>query len=256
MGAPITSRDSKRQHAVDIFIAAYNQRKFTDEAAQRINARGNDLKGGIDALLMRLAAEGRIMSINDKIELIINRGYHTALGLSTADYRSIWPTTVEQPAEYVNRLDGAFLVDHTIKPAALAKCNHDCHLWVPPDDCEDLVSRPVHPVNGKRLTRYVAWIQLTRYLNRKVEDVRLEIPSDEAGLMAAELQHLPGQFERHLRSYAVDGPGSRHGSGSAPCVGWFDGGRPNFDSCGVRDRNPGFGSGSRGIKVVPVSWED
>lgn len=254
MSKIVTSTDEKGVHAQSIFAAAYNQRKLTEDAAQRINLRGGELKVGIAKLLRELAAEGRILSITRQIDMLIACGYHTACGKSEAEYRAIWPETVDQFPEYVGRLDLPFLVDDTLTIEQKVACNQNLYLGVTPEQCTTAIPHPVHPETGAWLTRWVEFIQLGRYLNKRVEDVDALLPPDEAGLTPTEGVHLPAQCEKHLRKYAVDLCGSRCGSTHAPCVHWFDGDQPCLSAYVVGDRGPNYGSGSRGIRVIPVSW--
>lgn len=249
----VTSQDPKRDHAMSIFLAAYNQRELTEAQKQRINMRGNELKAATEKILRELAAEGRVLSIARQVDMIIARGYHTACKMEEADYRALWGTEVDQPSEYVGRLDLPFLVDTTMSVEDTVTCNANLYLGVHPDKCTTAVQHPVHPETGAPLTRWVEFIQLNRYLNKRVEDVDTLLPADEVGLTPTEGVHLPGQCEKHLRQYAVDLCGSRYGSGGAPCVSWFDDDEPKLRASGVGHRGPDCGSGSRGMRVIPVS---
>ena len=250
----IDSTHPKGVHAASIFAAAYNQHGLTEDAAQRINLRGNELKDAISEALRRLAAEGRILSIGRQVDMLIARGYHTACKMTEAEYRKVWGTDVEQFPEYVGRLDLPFLVDDTLTLEQKVACNANMYLGVKPEQCTTNVPHPVHPETGARLTRYVAFIQLNRYLNHRVEDVDALLPADEVGLTPTEGVHLPGQCEKHLRKYGVDLSASRCGSSVAPYVHWFGGVQPYMGAHSVGLRVPFYGSGSRGIRVVPVSW--
>ena len=254
MSVIVTSKDPKGVHAMSICAAAYDDAKLTESQAHRINMRGDELRRSFDELLANFAVEGRMVRIADKVELLIEHGYHTACGMEADAYRGLWPEAVEQPPEYLSRLDIPLLVDGTITADRLAECNRNTQFWVQPGACENLVPQPMHTEFGAPLTRYVAWIQLSRWINHNVEQACAEMPADEVGLVSAEGLHLPGQCEKHLRKFAVDLPGSRHGAVRAPCVHWFGLARPHFDAHDVRARGPRYGSGSRGIRVVPVSW--
>ena len=250
----VTPEDPKRDHAVSIFTAAYNGLELSEDRKQRINMRGNELKVGIDKLLRELAAEGRILSIARQVDMLIKGGYHARQSMSEADYRALWGTEVEQPSEYIGRLDLPFLVDDTMSAENTAACNANLYLGVHPDKCITAIPHPLHPENGARLTRWVEFIQLGCYINHCVEDVDALLSADEVGLTPTEGVHLPGQCEKHLRKYAVDLCGSRYGTMGAPCVYWFDCDRPVLRAGDVGYRYPHYGSGSRGIRVVPVSW--
>lgn len=254
MSRIVTSDDHKRDHALSIFIATYSGLGLTEEQKQRINLRGDELKDATNETLRRLAAEGRILSIGRQVDMLIARGYHTACNMTEADYRAVWGTDVEQPSEYVGRLDLPLLVDDTLTVEQKTACNHNLYLGVTPEQCTTAIPHPVHPQTGARLTRWVAFAQLGRYLNKRVEDVDALLPPDEVGLTPTEGVHLPGQCEKHLRKYAVDLCGSRYGSQRAPCVLWFADARPYVRADDVGNRNPFCGSGSRGKRVIPVSW--
>lgn len=255
MSTIVTSKDPKGVHAQSIFAAAYDQRELAEDGAQRINLRGNELKAGIDKLLRELAAEGRMLSIARQVDILIAGGYHTRQNMSEADYRALWGTEVEQFPEYIGRLDLPFLVDNTMTTDDVAACNANLYLAVHPDKCATAIPHPLHPENGARLTRWVEFIQLGRYINHRVEDVDVLLPADEVGLTPTEGVHLPGQCEKHLRKYAVDLCGSRYGSGGAPYVYWFVGVQPRLRARVVGSRNPYCGSGSRGRRVIPVTWK-
>lgn len=254
MPKAVTSQDQKRDHATSIFAAAYSALGLTEEQKQRINMRGNELKTGIDRLLRELVVEGRVLSITRQVDMLIAGGYHTRQGMSEADYRALWGTEVEQYPEYVGRLDLPFLVDDTMSVEDAVACNGNLVLYVNPDQCTTAIPRPVHAETGEPLTRWVAFVQLGRYLNHRVADVEALLPTDEVGLTPTEGVHLPGQCEKHLRNHAVDLCGSRFGSVYAPCVRWFGHGRPRLDAYVVGGRDPRCGSGSRGKRVVPVTW--
>lgn len=177
--------------------------------------------------------------------------------MSEVEYRALWGgADVEQFLEYVGRLDALLLVDDTMSVEDTAVCNANLHLAVRPDGygCTTAISHPVHPETGTRLTRWVEFIQLNRYLNHRVQDVDALLPDDEVGLTPTEGLHLPGQFAEFLREYAVDLCGARCGLGGAPCVGWFGSAQPILSACDVGTRHLRYGSASRGIRVIPVSW--
>jgi len=44
-----------------------------------------------------------------------------------------------------------------------------------------------------------------------------------------------------------------YGGDNAPYVNWFDNARPNFNANDVRNRNPNYGSGSRGTAKPPAT---
>lgn len=251
--ALITSRDPKGRKFIDNAASIYDKMELTDEQAQLINERGGELKTGLRALLARLSAVGKTFDLTQQIEQLIAQGNHTACGMSAETYRSLWPTTVVQPPEYAGRLDLPLLVDLAIKPDRLLALNRNIEEYVKVSSCTDLVAAPRHE-NGTVLTRYVAWIQTDRWLNRKVADVRGEMPADEVGLVTAEGLHLPGQYEAILRKQAVDIPGSRCDEAGAPYVRWFDFERPLVHAIHVDSADPSYGSGSRGIVVAPVTW--
>lgn len=251
----VTSENKKRDHAVGIFTTAYDSLGLTEEQAHRVNMCGDQLKRVVAAELRRLAAEGRIVSIADQVELLIERGYHTTCNMTAEAYRKVWPKEVEQPAEYVSRLDIPFLVDDTLTLERKVACNANLYLGVQPDACTTAIAHPVHPETGVRLTRWVEFIQLSRYLNQRVEDVDALLPADEVGLTPTEGVHLLGQCEKHLRKYAVDLCGSRCGSRGAPFVYWFGNDQAGLDASDVGVRDPFCGSGSRGRRVIPVTWK-
>lgn len=195
------------------------------------------------------------------IEAMIRAGCHAATnggkGLSPRKYKALWPSVVSQPAEYAGRLNSVLAVDLTLAIPALVACGNT-YIWVDPASRDDLIQPPTHPDTGAPLTRYIAFCQLgTVHLGHPAEQCRREFEArgDEVGLVSREGLHLPIQHERHLRQSAVDLPGSRDSEGCAPCVSWFDGAQPGFrGGVGVRFRVSYYGSASRGIQVVPVSW--
>lgn len=249
----VTSDDPKRDHALSIFLAAYKQLQLTDQQKQRVNLRGNELKIGIAELLRKLAAEGRVLSIGRQVDMLIGCGYHTRQNMSEVSYRALWGTEVEQFPEYVGRLDIPFLVDDTMTAEDVAACNANLYLAVHPDECTTAVPRVVHPETGALLTRWVEFVQFGRYLNTRVEDVAL--PDDEFGLTPTEGVHLPGQCERHLRRNAIDLCGSSCGPRHVPCVHWSSDVQPRLCESGVGFRLPNRGPGSRGRRVIPVTWK-
>lgn len=194
-------------------------------------------------------ARGRLFKITDRVDCLINAGYHKVTnggrGMPASTYRKLWPKTVIRPPEYVGRFDEMLLVDSTIAIPELVK-RGNCDIWVDPALCADLVSAP-------ESGRYIAFVQLgEKNLNRSVEDCFKTFASDEVGLVSVEGLHLPVQHEAYLRRFAVDLGGSRYESVDAPYVLWFDRARPYFFAHVVRHSHPFYGSASRGVKVIAV----
>lgn len=190
-------------------------------------------------------ASGRLIDISDKVELLIQAGYHEAAGLSASVYRRLWPKTVVQPPEYAGRFDEVLLVDRAIAITKLVRCGN-IYLWVDPSACYDLAPMPT-------ASRYIAFIQLGRKnLGLTVENCSKTFAPDEVGLTTVEGLYLPVQHKAYLRQYAVDLAGSRCDSVFAPCVYWFSLDQPHFCAYGVRSSNPRYGSASRGSAVITV----
>lgn len=182
---------------------------------------------------------GKVFDLTTNIDQLIAAKFHEKLGMTEAAYRGSWPKTAVQPPAYAGRFDTPLLVDTTIK-------EFDYNFWVKREGCEDLVTREMP-------ARYIAWTQLDKYIDKSVEEVRGLLHGDEVELTVSEGLMLPVQCENHLRKYAVDLCGSRFGSSGAPYVVWWFGHvRPGMDARGVGGRDPGYGSGSRGIEVISV----
>lgn len=57
----VTTRDDKGRHATLIWDTAYNSRKFSENSAQLVNNRGDELKVGIEQLLDKLSTLDRFV---------------------------------------------------------------------------------------------------------------------------------------------------------------------------------------------------
>lgn len=211
------------------------------------------------------AALRQALSVQDEVEQLVEHmlrhNYHChadATGLSGADYKSRWtaPAVLEGIEElralYAGRLPRILLVDNTLTVPQLVQLGN-IMVWTALERCTDVV--PVPQVDGMPLKRYVAcWQDGTAHLSEDhtVEWCRANFAQDEVGLVSRELLHLPVEHEVVLRHHGVDGAGSSNGAARAPFVNWFHRAQPSFDAVVVRGRGAGCGSGSRGIRVVPV----
>ncbi len=191
---------------------------------------------------------GKVFDLTQNIEAMIKAGYHTALGMSEAKYRALWPKSVVQPPECAGRFDQVLPVEGIVPEQliVLAKIVE----YVRVGACANLAPAPRNK-DRKLLMRYVAFFQDgTRDLDRSVENVRKTYAVDEVGLSASEGLHLPIQYEEVLRHHAVDLPGSRVGEFHAPFVRWFNDDRPCLGADDVRSRAPHCGSASRWSQVI------
>ncbi len=254
MKASLTSGQRKQivRVAEDAAETAIEAVKLDDKSAQRVLARGNELRAAILDAIRELSAEGKVFDLTSNIEAMIRAGYHEASGMSAEQYRALWPKSVTQPPEYAGRFDQVLLVDRTIAPEKLIALGSIVE-YAKFANCTDLVDAPKGK-DGKPLMRYVAFFQDgSRNLGRAVEDVRETYAQDEVGLVTSEGLHLPVQHEKSLRHHAVDLPGSRYSEFFAPYVLWFARARPELHADDVQGGGPRYGSASRGSQVIPIS---
>lgn len=254
MKASLTSGQRKQivRVAEDAAEVAIEAAKLDRESAQRVLVRGDELRAAILDKIRALSSVGRIFDLTPNIKAMIRAGYHTASGMSEANYRALWPKTVTQPPEYAGRFDQVLLVDRTIDSAQLLACGKIVE-YITTVSCEDLVEAPKGK-DGKPLSRYVAFFQDGRKnMDRTVEECRSGFEKDEVGLVTLEGLHLPVQYEKSLRHHAVDLSGSRYGEFRAPFVNWFAFDQPGLGAGAVQCGASGYGSASRGSQVIPVS---
>lgn len=138
------------------------------------------------------------------------------------------------------------------------------------EELVDIVPPPTHPEDGRPLTRYIAWVQFKRYLDCEVEDVRRELPDDEVGLVSVEGFHIHHQlwcsmspFKHNIgllgscsnrrtdgkERILIVGPHD-HVDPANPCNSFW-----SIPSSRLPNRMLSLGFASRGVKVVPVTWE-
>src|SRR5262245_50423797 len=89
----ITSRDPKGRQAVSIFEAAYNKAKLDDDAAQRLNERGDALKAGISELIAKLSVSNQFADEEVKSSYGYISGYYKTKGITeqTNILRQLFP---------------------------------------------------------------------------------------------------------------------------------------------------------------------
>jgi hypothetical protein len=214
---------------------------------------------GFNRNLLKFMVEGPALSIARQVDTVIRAGYHAQRGIPEADYRALWGAKVRQFPEYRERFDLPLLVDNTMTAKQVGACGNVLFSLEPEDSTSD-AWLPVHPETGAPLTRWIAFIQLKRYLGRSSDDLRRLLP-DEVGLTLADGLHVPVQYGGHLREHAVDLCGCRVRTDHRvqPIV-------PTLVHCKYPEPRPvlsvrvshvpgaDHGPGTRGVRVIPVSW--
>lgn len=178
---------------------------------------------------------------SEQINQLIQRGFHTTLGLSKEEYAQSIPSFLPQLESYKDRFDIPLVVETRI-PLSMQTKLARIDEWIDPDRVKNLTHVPKGP--------YTIWThEGSRHIGMHKKQAEGQFEHDEVGSPLVEVIALYIHYPDLFKAQGLDAPQSQGDLLTTPSIHTFHHGVPRVNSYGIHDKPERFGVLSRGSVI-------